>query len=461
MFNTVHCQKDAKGLLMIRLSNILGVYRLALPLAVSNLIVFASGAIDYFFIGRLGEQELAAASLAFNLYFFIKILGDGIILAIIPMLGKLVEAGAYKEATQVVLNSVIALAVVSLLASTFLIGGEWLLNVLEQPRELTSLMFPLFLSLTISLLPSFVFTILVTYLSVLHAPWEVFKQSLLYLLAKLLVGYCLFTVFDVGLPSVGISTLLCSFMAILVAGDHLYRKRRIVFSANRFKFSRHLVSQVLAIGTPIGLLELSTIASTMVAAFFMSPFGESAIAANALAVLSIEIVIVLMFGFSDASAILVSKSISLSESRRNIISVLFAGLLFSIVLLLVMFAFKGDIPILFLPDSSGSADTLQLTEDFIEIALFLFVFDSVAIILRGVMQGYGETGKQLFISLLGNWPIGLGLGLALAYAGGFDAKGIWYGMAAGHLFTFAGMVLLVIFRDKEQRLDSKARSLTS
>ncbi|MDH1281555.1 MATE family efflux transporter [Ectopseudomonas chengduensis] len=446
---------------MIRLSNVLGVYRLALPLAVSNLIVFASGAIDYFFIGRLGEQELAAASLAFNLYFFIKILGDGIILAIIPMLGKVVDGKDYKAATQVVLNSIIALSLVSLLATPFLISGEWLLNILGQPLELTSLMFPLFLSLTISLLPSFVFVILVTYLSVLHEPWEVFKQSLLYLLAKLIVGYCLFSVLEFGLSSVGISTLLCSMFAIFVVGHHLYRKRQVVFFANKFKLSKHLVSQVLSIGTPIGLLELSTIASTMVAAFFMSPFGESAIAANALAVLSIEIVIVLMFGFSDASAILVSKSVSLSESRRNIISVLVAGLLFSIVLLLVMFIFKGDIPMLFLPDTSESAHTLQLSEDFIEIALFLFIFDSVAIILRGVMQGYGETGMQFFISLMGNWPIGLGLGLALAYAGGFGAKGIWYGMAAGHLFTFVGMVLLVIFREKEQRLESKVRSLIS
>lgn len=437
---------------MIRLSNVLGVYRLALPLAVSNLIVFSSGAIDYFFIGRLGEQELAAASLAFNLYFFIKIFGDGIILAIIPILGKMVDGGDYKSATQVVLNSVIALTVVSLAASPFLIGGEGLLNIFGQPRELTSMMFPLFLSLTISLLPSFIFTILVTYLSVLHEPWEVFKQSLLYLLAKLLVGYCLFSILEVGLPSVGISTLLCSALAILVVCNHLYRKRRIVLFANKFVLSWRLISQVLAIGTPIGLLELSTIASTMFAAFFMSPFGESAIAANALAVLSIEIVIVLMFGFSDASAILVSKSISLSESRSNIISVLVAGLLFSIVLLLVMFVFKGDIPVMFLPDASESVNTLQLTEDFIEIALFLFIFDSVAIILRGVMQGYGETGKQLFITIIGNWPIGLGLGLALAYAGGLGAKGIWYGMAAGHLFTFTGMVLLVIFRDKEQRM---------
>lgn len=440
---------------MIRLGNVLSVYRLALPLAVSNLIVFASGAIDYFFIGRLGEQELAAASLAFNLYFFIKILGDGIILAIIPMLGKLVEGADYKAATQVILNSVIALSVVSLLASPFLIGGEWLLNVFEQPPELTGLTFPLFLSLAVSLLPSFVFTILVTYLSVLHSPWEVFKQSLLYLFMKLVVGYCLFSMLELGLPSVGVSTLLCSMLAVLVACNYLYRKRRIVLSGNKFKLSKGLVVQVLSIGTPIGLLELSTIASTMVAAFFMSSFGESAIAANALAVLSIEIVIVLMFGFSDASAILVSKSISLAESRRNIVSVLLAGLFFSVVLLVVMLAFKTDIPVFFLPDSSESAHTLKLTEDFIEIALFLFIFDSVAIILRGVMQGYGETGKQLFISLMGNWPIGLGLGLALAYAGGYGAKGIWYGMAVGHLFTFVGMVWLVIFAKRTSDLIQK------
>ena len=441
--------------------NILGVYKLALPLAISNLIVFASGAIDYFFIGRLGERELAVASLVFNVYFFVKILGDGIVLAIIPLLGKIVKDKNYEESTKVVFNSMITMSIVSLLATPILITGESLLNLFEQPRELTSLTFSLFISLAYSLLPSFVFTILVTYLSVLHAPWEVFKQSFLFLVAKFLVGYYLFSVLELGLSSVGMSTLFCSMVSILMIFIYLYRTKQVSFARNSFKFNKGMILKVLSIGTPIGFLELSTIASTMVAAFFMSPFGESAIAANALAVLSIEIVIVLMFGFSDASAILISRCTSLKEARQNIIAVLIAGLCFSLALLIFMLIFKSKILVLFLPDSSGSTQTLKLAEDFIEVALFLFIFDSVAIIFRGVMQGYGETGKQLIISLIGNWPIGLGVGLVLAYTGGYGSKGIWYGMAIGHLCTFAGMIILVLLRNNEKKLDPREQPLVS
>lgn len=425
-------------------------YKLALPLAVSNLIIFASGAIDYVFIGRLGERELAAASLAFNIYFFIKIVGDGIALAIITLLGRPIEEKNYETATTVVFNSVVALSIFSLLAAPVLIGGATLLDMFEQPHELSSLTPPLFISLAYSLLPSFIVTILITYLAVLHAPWEVFKLSILYLIAKWLAGYFLFSVLEHGLASAGWSTTLCSITAIGAAYLYFDRTKHIRFSRIHFQLNKSIIVKVLTIGTPIGLLELSTIASTMVAAFFMAPFGESAIAANALAVLSIEIVIVLMFGFSDVSAILVSQSASLKQARQNILAVLIAGLSFALLLLAFLLIFKKDIPLLFLSDHAGSDKTFEMVDAFIEVALFIFVFDSVAIIFRGVMQGYGETGKQLVISLIGNWPIGLGLGLLLAYVGGYGAEGIWYGMAIGHLFAFTGMTVMVFLRNRRK-----------
>jgi MATE family multidrug resistance protein len=431
-------------------SRVLLAYKLALPLAVSNLIIFASGAIDYVFIGRLGERELAAASLALNVYFFIKIIGDGIALAIITLLGRHIEKNNYQAATTVLFNSAVALSIVSLLATPLLIGGSTLLELFEQPRELTGLTSPLFISLACSLLPSFIFTILVTYLAVLHAPGEVFKLSILYLGAKWLAGYYLFSVLEHGLASAGWSTTFSSFAAIGAACLYFYRTKHIHLSLIDLKLDKSMVVKVLTIGTPIGLLELSTIASTMVAAFFMAPFGESAIAANALAVLSIEIVIVLMFGFSDASAILVSQSTSMKQVRRNILAVLIAGLGFSLLLLAFLLAFKKHIPLLFLGDHAGSEKTFEMVDTFIEVALFIFVFDAIAIIFRGVMQGYGETGKQLIISLIGNWPIGLGSGLLLAYMGGYGAEGIWYGMAVGHLFTFTGMTVLVLLRNRRK-----------
>jgi putative MATE family efflux protein len=92
---------DFKGF-RLKIAYIREIYSLALPLAVSNLILSISALLNMKIIGVFGTDALAASSIGFRLYNLMVLPGAAISNALVSIVGQSLGAGKYKRAREAV-----------------------------------------------------------------------------------------------------------------------------------------------------------------------------------------------------------------------------------------------------------------------------------------------------------------------------------------------------------------------
>lgn len=70
------------------------------------------------------------------------------------------------------------------------------------------------------------------------------------------------------------------------------------------------------------------------------------------------------------------------------------------------------------------------------------LFDGVQVVCFGVLRGAGDTRWPALANIVGYWVLGLPIGAWLAFRGGWEARGIWAGLAIG----LAVVALLLLWR---------------
>ena len=86
------------------------------------------------------------------------------------------------------------------------------------------------------------------------------------------------------------------------------------------------------------------------------------------------------------------------------------------------------------------------------VAMFQLV-DGLQVTLAGILRGLEKTKESFFAALTGYWLLGIPFGLILAYEFGFNANGLWIGLA-----TSLGMVAIAlsfVFFKELKRLESQ------
>lgn len=113
---------------------------LAAPLVLQNLVHVANAIVDTFWLGRLGEQEVAAVGLNFPV---ISIAAAGIVLVAVGTqitLAQRVGSGEYTEAKHLAATAVaLALTVGVIVSGAFFLGADQLMSLLASDAEVAAL----------------------------------------------------------------------------------------------------------------------------------------------------------------------------------------------------------------------------------------------------------------------------------------------------------------------------------
>jgi MATE family multidrug resistance protein len=79
------------------------------------------------------------------------------------------------------------------------------------------------------------------------------------------------------------------------------------------------------------------------------------------------------------------------------------------------------------------------TKILVLVSLFQ-IADGTQVSTTGALRGLGNTRSAMVANLIGHYPIGLALGLALCFGFRFGVVGLWVGLAAG-LISVAVMLV--------------------
>ncbi|HWI57624.1 MAG TPA: MATE family efflux transporter, partial [Bacillota bacterium] len=176
-----------------------------------------------------------------------------------------------------------------------------------------------------------------------------------------------------------------------------------------------------------------------IATFVAGTLGAVSLAAHHVCLMMAAFTFMFPLGFSSAAAVRVGMFIGAGQPERART----AGWLCMALSVTVMsgfalgyLCFPRELLGCFTQDSA----VVELGAKILMLVAFFQLADGTQVCTTGALRGLGDTRSAMLANLIGHYPIGLALGLALCFGFGFGAVGLWGGLAAG-LISVAVMLV--------------------
>jgi MATE family multidrug resistance protein len=425
---------------------------LAWPLVLTNLSQYALTLTDAFFLGRLGTEELAAATLGGNLFFAALAPCFGMAMAAAPMTAQTRGRGrGFVRGMRRDLRAALwAVAIATLPVWLLLWQAEPVLLALGQEARLAALAGEYVRALMWGMPCFCAFIALRGFLSAEQRPGTALVVSVFGIALNIPLNWWLIHgglgVPPLGVVGAGIASSLCNLamlagLVALIARDRHLRRFRVLGRFWRFDPAR--LREVRTIGLPIAGAMLLEIGVFAFAAIVMGWMGALAVASHAIAVQLASATFMVPMGLGQAATARVGLATGAGDARaaaRAGWTALAMGAAFMAASAAAMIIWGGAIAWAFLDAANpGAAETAALAATLLVVAGLFQLADGVQAVAAGALRGLKDTTVPMLLAGLGYWVLGLPLGLALAFPLGFGPVGIWIGLAAG-LFLVAGLV---------------------
>jgi MATE family multidrug resistance protein len=415
---------------------------LAWPLILANLTQQLIQATDVILLGRLGETQLAAATLALNLTFTINVFLLGLLLAASPMMAT--ALGRRSNNVRDVRRTFRA----GLWLLIFALPPYWLLlwnagpimRAFGQSAELAAAGQTFLRAYMWCTAPWLAFQLLRNFVSALERPRVVLWLSFAGIGLNALLSWAL--IFGrLGLPALGLtgaglgSTLtwlvVCFALAAVVQRQRLFARFHVWGRWWRLDWER--TAAMARLGAPIGITMALEMGVFALAAYFMGWIGTPAVAAHAIALQIAAITFMVPLGLSQAATVRVGRALGAGDPAavaRAGWTAWVVGVGFMAAMALAMWIFPRELVGLFLGPSTGTV-VRDLAVTFITVAAAFQLVDGAQVIGAGMLRGLHDTRWPLLFALLGYWVVGLGIGSWLAFGRNWQGLGIWIGLASG------------------------------
>lgn len=422
--------------------------RLAVPLALTNLLQMLVHAIDVIFVARLGTKALAASSLSIAVFGLTMWALSSLAQACAPLIAA--ELGRRRHAVREVRRSVrmgLWLAVFSGLGGMAICAwGETMLLASGQDPAVAALAGQFLGVLMWAMIPMIVAAVLRVFVAALGRPGYATVITLLAIGTNTL-GNWAFVFGNLGMPELGLrgsalSSILTSFAMVgaylvLIGRDRKLRRYRILGRWWRPEWSR--LREILKIGLPIMLTVLAEAGLFSVAALLMGRIGENELAAHTLALNVASLAFQVPFGIAQAATIRVGYHFGAGDrlaAGRAGWCALGLSLGFMVVTASAMLVVPHPILRLYIdPYAPANAAVVHLAVQYMLIAAAFQLFDGAQAVLAGALRGLQDTRVPMALALFGYWAVGFVVSWWLGFHTPLGGAGVWIGLAVGLVAT--------------------------
>lgn len=412
--------------------------KIAIPLILGNLTQVAYGLIDTAMIGRLGYQDLAAASLVANIIAIPLVIGMGIMIAITPLVAIANGKNDYQQSSHVLFNG----WALSLIAGTILAGSVHLLAMyvqhMGQEPAVAALAKNYLIIMGYSLLPMMVFLATKQFTDALQFT----KTAMILSLISLPINAFLCWVFiygNLGIPALGIegaglatliSRVLLAIAMIGVVLKHPLFKQYIKLRKQAWQVKFSTLKDMLKLGIPSSLQYCMEAGAFSISGIMIGWLGAIQQASHQVALNCASAMFMASLGLSMAGSIRVSDA----YGRGNITTIAvigkstaIGGLLYGTFSGLFLIILGKYLPYIFTNDTTvASVSTMLLF-----YAAVFQISDATQAIGVGLCRGIKDVVRPTIYVAIAYWVIGIPVGYLLAFNYHMGAAGIWIGLVVG------------------------------
>lgn len=429
-----------------RREELVGLFRLAVPVASVQIGLMAMGVVDTIMVGRVSPTDLAAIALG-NIYFFASVVfGMGVILSLDPIVSQAVGAKDRIGVARAVQRGIFLAACLSVVAAVFLAPAVPVLTLLRQPADVV----PVAAGYAHASIPGvFAFLAFMALRQTLQALDELRPIVLTIIGANLLNVFFnwVFVFGNLGFPSLGAvgsgwASSLSRWCMMLGLGTVAWRPLRPYLIPRRpDAFRARPLVRMIRLGAPIGIQMQLEFGAFMVVGIMMGWLGTVAMAGHQVALNLASLAFMAPLGIAQASAVMVGRAIGREDpagARRSA----GGGILLATGFMTLTAALFLTIPELLARVYTDEVAVLALAASLIPVAGVFQVVDGLQVVEAGVLRGVGDTHSPMVINLLGFWLVGLPISVFLGFKTAAGPVGLWWGLA----FGLGAVALLLLAR---------------
>ena len=424
--------------------------RLAAPMALTQLGQIAMMTTDLAFIGRLGDEAVAAAALGHTAYFVCFTFGLGLVVAVAPLAAQAFGAGDPRQLRRAVRTGLWVALLVSIPITILLLSGEQVLLALGQMPEAARLGQQYLFGLVWGIAPALWFIAIRGFMGAINRPEPVLWITLAAIPANALLVWLLlygnWGLPKLGLFGAGLATTLVNlgtFLASLwfVMWRRPFRKYHILERLWRVDWP--LMRELFLIGMPISLSMLLEYGLFGSAALLMGLIGTAALAAHQVALQVTAILFMVPLGIGMAATVRVGHAVGRGDAdavRRAGYVALWLGITLAILFTLIVVVWRISIADLFFGHGATSPGTIALTATLLVVGATYFITDAIQTIVAGALRGLNDTRVPLLLAAVSYWLIGFPLACALGFRTELGAVGVWIGLSCGTAVYAAALI---------------------
>ncbi|MBH0111663.1 MATE family efflux transporter [Novosphingobium sp. YJ-S2-02] len=435
--------------------------RLAGPLALANLLQMAVFATDVMFVARLGQQSLAASSLAVAMIAVLMMGLNGVTSACAPLIAA--ELGRRENAvrevrrtTRMALWLAVSLGLAGIVVCQF--AEEFMLATGQDP-VLARMGGDFLALLSFGMVPMAVANVLRTFVSAMGRPIFATAITAASILVNIVGDYALvfghFGMPRLELTGAALASIITASSTVVayvfaIRADRRLRRFHIFGRWWRTEWAR--MRQMLALGLPISGTLIAEGGLFSGAAFLMGLVGEAQLAAHTVALQIAAIAFQVPFGIGQAAMIRVGyhyggarrQGIADAGTAAIAICLAFAAISAAFILLFPRFVLSAYVDV----SDPANAVMVELAVSYLFIAAVFQFSDALQAVAAGVLRGIQDTRVPMAIAVVGYWLAGFATSAVLGLYTHLEGVGVWLGLAVG--LTVAAVPLLVRWYARER-----------
>lgn len=415
--------------------------KLAIPLVITGVIQSSVGFFETIFLAHLGDQALAAGALVAWLFFTLIVLLFGTFNSINILVAHKYGANDH-QGISLVLRDGLILAVLLVIPTFFLLWNMAPIFLLfGQKPELVTLAKLYLHGIAWGLLPRFILIVLFEFIIGLGHT----RVSMIFTMISipLYIFFSYVLIFGkFGFPELAIAGagwgmtigdwITTSALCIYVVYSKKYRNYiRSIFTFSKAAY----LWEILQLGVPMGLMFSIEVGFFFAMTLLMGLIGIQSLAANQVTMQYLGPLMGIIFCIAQAITVrmghqLGAKQIASAERAS------YAGISLAIFFMIIVAFFYWVIPemlisIDFNVHDPNNIETVQIAKQFLFIAAFFQILESIRISLFGALRGLKDTRFTLLASIISFWCIALPVGYVLSISLNMGGKSFWWGMVIG------------------------------
>ena len=398
---------------------------LMLPMVAQNLITLAAQMMDSLMLGRLGQIELSASSLAnqpffiFNLLIFGMASGSSVLNA--QFWGK-GDVRSIKIVISICLK--VALIVSILLGAAVIIFPETVMRIYTDDPEIIAAgaeylkivgFCYFFFGLSNTLLTT-IRSVGIVRIAVIDSIFSLVCNSCLnYLLIFGSFGFP-----KLGIRGAAIATVIARMgEAVIVLVYILVIDRKLRFKIRDFwEFDVGLLKNYLKNGLPVAFNEVLWSVGISIQSMVMGRLGASVVSASQIASIVQQFSSVLIFGVANAAAIIIGNDIGagkMERARERVTWFRIIGVILGIFASCLILGLSGPVVSFY----NVPEETKQLATEMLRVLAVIVLFVAqTGIGVVGLLRGGGDPRFALFVDLAGLWLVATPAALLSAFVFG-------------------------------------------